>query len=59
MPGTGWDQRPVCILSLRKLSLFLVMPQGLWDLISPTRDYTRALSSESMGSKPLGHQGIP
>ena len=22
MPGTGWDQRPVCILSLRKLSLF-------------------------------------
>ena len=23
MPETGWDQRPVCILSLRKLSVFL------------------------------------
>ena len=38
MPGTGWDQRPVCILSLRKLSLFLVMPQGLQHLSSPTTD---------------------
>ena len=31
----------------------------LLDLSSPTRDWTYALGSESMGSSPLDHQGIP
>ena len=38
---------------------FLAVPWGLWDLSSLTRDLAQALSSESLVSKPLGHQGAP
>ena len=40
-------------------NLFLATLHGLWDLSSPTRDWTHALGSESTESWPLAHHGIP
>ena len=37
--------------------LLLVMPVGMWDLNSPTRDQTGALCFGSTESKPLNHLG--
>ena len=38
---------------------FLAASGDLWDLRSPTRDRTQALSSESAESQPPDHQGNP
>ena len=38
---------------------FLAVPHILWDLSSPTRDWTWALGSVSAESQPLDRQGIP
>ena len=49
------------IRKLRSISLpfFLAGPWGLWDPSSRTRDWTRALNSESAESWPLDRQGTP
>ena len=40
-------------------SVFACTPCSSWDLSSLTRDWTRALSSESVESEPLDRQGSP
>ena len=37
----------------------LAAPHCLWDLSSPTRDWTWALGSENVESQAVDHQGIP
>ena len=37
----------------------LAFQWGLQDLRSPTKDWTHAVHSENMESKPLDYQGIP
>ena len=39
--------------------VFSATPRCLWDFSSPARDWTQALNSKSVGSQPLGRQGIP
>ena len=38
---------------------FYALSRILWDSSSPARDWTQALGSERLESKPLDHQRIP
>ena len=47
---TSSENKRVLIYFYLFLNLFLARPQGSWDLSSPTRDQTWALSSQSAES---------
>ena len=46
-------------LTVLFIFIYLATLLALWDLSSPTRDQTRALSNESSEPQPVDHQGIP
>ena len=53
-----WSRVPLPSPVLYHICIFLAMACGLWNLSSPTRDWTWATAVKALSLKPPDHQGI-